>query len=117
MKNKVEDIIEVLILNHFLDTYRDFNIMSGGDIQKAEDNALATLKNIITLGSKAKSEVLKEEFRMYLDFHEQRDGLLDKDQEYQKEYLLERDEQVDEKVKEILKVAKNIIREQWTKEN
>jgi len=113
MKNKVEDIIEVLILNHFLDTYRDFNIVEGGDIQKAEDTALATLKNIIALGSKAKSEVLKEEFRMYLDFHELRDGLRDKPEDYKERYLKERDKQASDKVTEILKVAKDIIREQW----
>jgi len=115
MKNKVEDIIEVLILNHFLDTYRDFNIVEGGDIQKAEDTALATLKNNICLGSKAKSEVLKEELRMYLDFHAQREGLLDKTEEYQKNYLIERDDHVEDRVKEILKVSKDIIREQWKK--
>ncbi len=113
MKNKVEDIIDTLILNHFLDTYRDFNIVEGGDIQKAEDTALATFKNIIALGSKAKSEVLKEEFRMFLDFHEQRDGLLDRPEKDQEMYLKIRDKTAADKVKEILKVSKDIIRDQW----
>ena len=113
MKNKVEDIIDTLILNHFLDTYRDFNIVEGGDIQKAEDNALMVLKNAISLGSEAKREVVKEEFRMYLDFHEQRDGLLDRPEKDQEMYLKIRDKTVDDKVTEILKVAKDIIRETW----
>ena len=115
MKNQVEDIIDTLILNHFLNTYRNFNIMSGGDISKASKTALATFKNSICMGSIAKIEVLKDEFRMYIDFHEQRDGLLDEEEKYKEKYIEYRDNEANDKANEILRVAKDIIRDSWKK--
>ena len=115
MKNKVEDIIETLIINHFLDVFRDYNIMNGGDINKAQEDALASFKSIIALGSKARLEVLKEEFKYYLDFHEQRNGLLDQDIKHQEKYLEHRDSLCNTHADEILKVAKDIIRDAWNK--
>jgi len=113
MKNKVEDIIETFILKHFLDVYRACQIKDGGDIQLAEDSALNTLKNNIALGMEHQSELVKEELKMFLDFHEEKNGLLDRSLKDQKMYLAERDKQVDEKVKELLQVSKNIIKDKW----
>ena len=82
MKNKVEDVIETFILNHFLTYYRNFAISQGGDINEAEKMAVIMLKSNICLGANTKKEVIKEEMRMYLDFHEKREGLESKGEKY-----------------------------------
>jgi hypothetical protein len=113
MNNKVTETIETFILKHFLDVFRNFNIQSGGDINKAQKTALDTLKIEMRLGSDNKKHLLIEELKLYCDFHEHKEGLEDYEEKKALMYIKARDEEVKLKVEEILTVSKNLIRDTW----
>ena len=113
MNQKVTETIETLTLLLFQDAYTNFNIKYGGDINKAEDSALERLKSIISLGHKARKELVKDQMNIYLDFHEMKKGLEDRIDKEKLLYITTRNEVTEAKINEILTVTKDIIRDSW----
>jgi len=113
MNQKVTETIETLTLMLFQEAYTNFNVKQGGDINGAEQDALRYFKSIISLGNKARKEIVKEHMSIWLDRYEKTKGLESRTDKEKLMYIAARNEVTEDKINEILKVTKDIIKESW----
>ena len=113
MNQKVTETIETLTLLLFQDAYENFNVKQGGDINAAEKDALRYFKSVISMGNKARRELVKDHMNIWLDRYENTKGLEDRTDKEKLMYIAARNEVTEDKINEILKVTKQIIKDSW----
>jgi hypothetical protein len=105
------DVVETMIYDKIYSLYVETDIAGGNGLNETNKSLMYYFENMFSLGSEAKKHLVIEELKMYVDFHEVKEGYWDRaNDEEKKAYILERDPMIEGRISEMIIKIKSLIK-------